>query len=612
MNETKRQKAHRKGTGSLFFYSLKVIQIFAKTHYVWGISMRPKILIIAAIFLSAFLVKTFWWDPETKKEEIQNAFLTKNYPLFLEILSKNETLFSPGQTNLLLAYGYSALGDYKTADIKLSQGLYQQENSPELNFEIILNKLLNAYLQDDTAALAKYLNQLNSENPLAYEWKKLFQGVAALKADKCSMAIKIFSSPLELETLNPIMLHFFSEKLPPSWTSLQIAHCEMSRGNYQIARDLIQKTPTQYSLYEKELSHLLLGKSYLLEAASMEDTESFPYYLQAIHEIETVKEKPQEFDYITELLVNSLQSMLQKGLANNATYQIVFFDNALNMLQNDGFYSINAADLNTNNTTLSAAEYFNQELEQDPIDLREPYSEQLIMAETPVSVAIITPESTKTELSNVEYGVIPASVKLEPQALLPPPPSKPIEKKQHKPINIGSLDEWAYENPLDLNYALVQRHIDSILEGERDVTESEKQLKEDAAFLTMLTQINPPLPPVYFLLGQVELLLHNFSQASRALSTYVTFEPENIWGWRLLALSQMGANNHKGAINTFMEVIKINPIDLAAWKSLGKIYQSEGNKNLAVNAYEKARLMDPFDPEIISALDQLYSDQQGY
>lgn len=192
-------------------------------------------------------------------------------------------------------------------------------------------------------------------------------------------------------------------------------------------------------------------------------------------------------------------------------------------------------------------------------------------------------------------------------------PESSIKQEKKQPIAVSSdsvpssngLNEWAYENPLDLNYALVQRRIDSILNGEREVSESKKQLKEDAEFLTMLTQINPPLPPVFSLLGQVELLLQDYTKAEQAFVTYVSLEPEDIWGWRLLALSQMGLGDYNAAIDTFKEVIKINPVDLSAWKSLGKIYQNEGHLDLAIAAYEKALLMSPDDPEVNRALEGL-------
>lgn len=167
---------------------------------------------------------------------------------------------------------------------------------------------------------------------------------------------------------------------------------------------------------------------------------------------------------------------------------------------------------------------------------------------------------------------------------------------------VDGLDAWAYENPLDLNYALIQRRIDSILNGERDIASSEKLLREDAEFLMLLTQISPPLSPVFFLLGQVELLLQNYSMATRALTDYVSLEPKNIWGWKLLALAQLGAKDHTAAIEAFKAVIAINPVDLSAWKGLGKIYADTGRQDLAVAAYKKALLMSPSDPEIQAAL----------
>lgn len=545
--------------------------------------MKFKFVLIAAIILTSYTAKTLWWDPASKKEDIQNTFLSKNYSLFIKEVSQNDSLFTPGETNLLLAYGYNALGDYQKANVELNHGFNQQGNTPELNFEIVLNLLLNAYLQNDVSAFGKYINLLNSENPLAYEWKKLFQGVAALRAEKCSQALKIFSSPLNLETLNPIMTQLFSEKLPPTWTSFQIAQCEMTMGNYDKARELIQKTPTHKSLYEAEMAHMLIGKSYFLEASDKNDQESLPYYSLAIHEIERSPKKSGEFNEITEQLISSLQSRLQQGLERGDINHISFFDNALNMYQKEDYTAISDNDDSPNH-----AEETSEPPHQEPVAIADP---------APVMTTIQTP------------------VILEPVKLDFPTPAATSTPKQGSKFSsrsggLNNLDEWAYENPLDLNYALVQRRIDSILDGERDVATSEKQLKEDAEFLTMLTQITPPLPPVYFLLGQVELLLHDYPKASRALGSFVTFEPDNIWGWRLLALSQMGANNYTAAIKTFGEVIKINPVDLAAWKSLGKIYESEGNRDLAINAYERARIMSPSDPEIISSLDRLYNKQR--
>ena len=164
------------------------------------------------------------------------------------------------------------------------------------------------------------------------------------------------------------------------------------------------------------------------------------------------------------------------------------------------------------------------------------------------------------------------------------------------------INEWAYENPLDFNYALIQRRIDFVLNGDKDVADTEKLLKEDAQFLMLLTQITPPLSPVFFLLGQVELILKDYPKAIKALAAYTALEPQNIWGWKLLALAQMGEKDNKAAIETFKSVIKINPIDLSAWKSLGKLYESEGSRDLAIAAYKKASLMSPSDPEIQAAL----------
>lgn len=487
--------------------------------------MKSKVLLVIAILLAAFSIKVFWWDAVSAKKEITNAFLTKNYTGFLNEVAKNKSSFSEGQQHLLLAYGYRATGNYKKADAELVLALQQNGNTPSLNLEIVLNQTLNAYVQDDLIAFANHLDQIDVQTETAREWKKLFQGVEALKVEDCNRALKFFNSPLKLEALNPIMHQAFTEKLPPSWTLLQVAQCEMGMGRYEEARDRITGSESTYAPSERELAHLLLGKSYLLEGNEKEVAESAPYYSSAMIEIRKVTPKDYLADYhhIKYQLISALQVRLQKSLLSGDINKILFFENALNLYQQPEIEKVH------------------------------------VVAESP----------------------------------------------KHKEVE--EIDEWAFETPLDLNYVLIQRRIDSILDGEKQLASTKHQMEEDARFLTLLTQINPPLTPVFFLLGQVELLLHEDYKAALALARYVELDPDDIWGWKLLALAQLGAEDTDSAIDSFLEVIKINPVDLAAWKSLGKIYQAEGKKDLAIRAFEKARTMDPFDDEVISSLNHLYT-----
>lgn len=490
--------------------------------------MKFRVLAIVAVLIALFAVKVFWWDAVTAKSEIENTFLSKKYTLFMDEVSRNSSLYSAAEKHLLLAYGYRSTGNLKKSNAELEQSLQEKTNSPKLILEIVLNQTLNAYLEDDQAAFTHYLDQIDVATEQAKEWKKLFQGVEALKVMDCNRALKFFKAPLKLQALNPIMKQSFGEKLPPAWTLLQIAQCEMLMGEYEEARAKIYEAEPTFNEPEGELARLLIAKSYLLEANEKEIDESVPLYRLAIAELGKVIPRVYAMDYhqVKYQLITSLQGRLQNSLLAYNNQDILFFENALSLYQHP---------------------------DEEPVN------------------------AVATEAS--------------------------------KPAIVDEIDEWAFETPLDLNYLLIQKRIDSILDGEKQLASTKHQMEEDARFLTMLTQINPPLSPVFFLLGQVELLLHEDAKAAQALKHYVELEPDNVWGWKLLALAQLGSQDREAAENSFLEVIKINPVDLAAWKSLGKIYYTEGKRDQAIRAFEKARTMDPFDDEVISSLNDLHSQR---
>lgn len=163
------------------------------------------------------------------------------------------------------------------------------------------------------------------------------------------------------------------------------------------------------------------------------------------------------------------------------------------------------------------------------------------------------------------------------------------------------------DNILDMNYALIQRRIASILEGEKNLEELSSQLQEDAEYLSLLTQISPPLSPVFFLLGQVELLLDEKEKAIEALERYVTLEPDSLWGRKLLALGQFRLGDRESARDNFQKVVFLQPLDLVAWKSLSEIYLESGDHESAIFALEQVRIIDPFDDHAIATLNRLYS-----
>ncbi len=480
---------------------------------------------LIAIILLVLIVKLFWWDRHAAKTEIESAFTTKKYSLFLEEVSHSGSLFSDAQKRLYLAYGYRAAGNIKKSDAELEQALQDPGSSRDLILEIVLNQTLNAYLEDDQVAFTHFLDQIDVSSERAREWKKLFQGVEALKVMDCKRALKFFQSPMKLEAFNPIMKHAFAEKLPPAWTLLQIAQCEMMMGEYEASREKILEVIDSKIDPEAELSRLLLSKSYLLEADENEISDSVPSYRLAIEELRKVSPRVyvREYHQIKFQLISSMQRRLQNSLLAYNNQDILFFENALSLYDN--------------------------------------YEEEKV---------------------------------------------QPVVEVAKAPV-VDEIDEWSFETPLDLNYLLIQKRIDSILEGEKQLATTQHQMEEDARFLEMLTQIKPPLSPVFFLLGQVELLLHEDRKAVNAFSTYVQLEPDNIWGWKLLALAQLGVDERDSAEKSFLEVVKINPVDLAAWKSLGRIYYKDGKRDQAIRAFEKARTMDPFDDEVISSLNELYS-----
>ncbi len=504
--------------------------------FIPGIFMKSKALILGLSLAGIYFLKAFWWDPSSVEEKIDDTFFSKNYPKFQELVLENGNMFTEGKKHLLLAYGYSGAGDLSKSNEELDIAIQQLDNTPQLNLEIVLNQALNAYLGNDLPALNMYIDQINVEKPVGRQWKRVFQGALALKLDNCSEALQYFSKPLPFEALNPLMHQVFTEKLPPAWTSLQLASCEIGMGKYREARTRVSQPGLIHTEYEGQLAHTLMGKSYLLEGNTKNSKDSIIYYGLAIGELGKVAAGSVEAEMLKKLFVESLQTRLQGALASQQIDQVLFFESAL-------------------------SHYQKPELNQVLVAVKE----------TPFDVKSVV--------------------------------------KEHLPqINI---EDWEYETPLDWNYAMIQGRIDSILDGDKLWVNLDEQLEEDSVFLNLLTQIQPPLSPVFFLLGQVELLRDHNENARRAFEAYVNLEPENVWGWKLLALAQISVGDRSAAEKSFKEAIKINPVDLAAWKSLGKIYVEESNGGKATHAYENALRMDPFDVNIILALNQLYYDQQN-
>lgn len=508
--------------------------------------MKSKTLILSCVLVGLSTLTVIWWNSSSVASKIDEAFASKNYPLYFELVQENGKKFSAGKEHLLLAYGYLAEGDLIKSNHELEIALQQLDNTNDLNLEIVLNQALNAYLANNLTALNLYIDQINVERPTAREWKRLFQGVLALKLENCAEAVKLFSTPLQIEALNPQMHQIFSEKIPPAWNALQLAACEIGMGSYSQARLRIRHPGLIVTDYEKQLAHALIGKSYWLEGNTKKAKDSILYYELAMSEFSKVPPENHEITHFEHELIDNLQSRLQGALDSQTISQIVFFENALNLYQGSEL----------------------PKLKESPIADNGPTKKILEKDRPPKAIAV----------EQVSAPVFPTQ------------------------------EEWELETPLDWNYAMIQGRIDSILEGERVWTNLNKQLEEDSAFLNLLTQIKPPLSPVFFLLGQVELLRERDEQAVLAFKNYVRLEPENLWGWKLLALSQVGVRDIPSAIASFNEVIKINPVDLAAWKSLGKIYFEQKQTNDAIQAYENALMMDPQDLETILALNQLYNE----
>ena len=507
--------------------------------------MKFKTLILSCVFAGLSVLAWMWWDSSSATAKIDEAFESKNYPLYLELVQKNSKKFSVGKKHLFLAYEFAANGELEKSNDELDIAIQQLDNSSELNLEIVLNQSLNAYLANNLHALNLYIDQIDLGNPAAREWKRLFQGALALKLDHCSEALKQFSVPLRLEALNPQMHRHFAEKIPPAWNALQLAACEIGMGQFNQARVRLREPGLIVTPYEKELAHALMGKSYWMEGNTKKNKDSMFYYGLAIGEFSKVPTNNHEFHILRNEIIGNMQTRLQEALDNRQVVSTVFFDNALN-------------------------HYLVWESRGEP-------------------VAVVVRKDSKAALQEVSV----------------------IVKDQQYATPFPSQEEWESETPLDWNYAMIQGRIDSILEGERLWTNLDKQLEEDSAFLNLLTQIKPPLSPVFFLLGQVELLRERDREAIQAFSTYVELEPSNPWGWKLLALSQVGIGDTVSAVDSFYEVIKINPVDLAAWKSLGKIHLGQNKSREATRAYENALVMDPQDLEIILSLNQLYNQQKN-
>ncbi|NGX43256.1 MAG: Lipopolysaccharide assembly protein B [Chlamydiae bacterium] len=245
-----------------------------------------KVLALTFALLVVAVTVRYYFSADVAQELsiAQKHFLQDEYIEAEAILKKLEKKISFVEFQLFEAYISRGKGQIDKSDLHLNNALNRPSDIKKLNIEmeLYLNQMFNAYLRGDTQALLSSLDKAHQLTEAKTGWTSLFSGAEAYLNKDYARAIREVRYSAERGYLSPWMKKAFQKTFPPSWPSLLLARCEIELGNLSKARQSLETAAVKASSDELQQIYFLLGITYVKEAENKSYQDAIPYYKLAV------------------------------------------------------------------------------------------------------------------------------------------------------------------------------------------------------------------------------------------------------------------------------------------------------------------------------------------
>ncbi len=113
-----------------------------------------------------------------------------------------------------------------------------------------------------------------------------------------------------------------------------------------------------------------------------------------------------------------------------------------------------------------------------------------------------------------------------------------------------------------------------------------------------------------FLASRLFASVESTSKASRYLSEYLKFKPDDLETNMLLAKMETKQRDFPSAVKTYQKIIQLSPNDASAFYGLGQVYISMMNWSDAIGPLEKTVQMDPQNVGAYQLIGRAYREQR--
>ena len=293
-------------------------------------SSKQAILIAASICCILLLIFFLFWGGNRDLDLAKNDFADGKYNEAKQKLYLAQETISPAEYDLYMAYIFR--GQHKVNEsssfLLKAEGEMKKQNGP-LALEIVLNQLLNAYLEHDTSAMEAGLAKAQKIAGKKNVWTDFFRALENYMKNNYKEACAVWKKVVQRPYLSPWMKWAFEQQFSPFWLSMHIVRCEIEEGDYLDARQALQKEMQTASGAQLEDMNFLLGISYAREAQEKSPGAAIPYYKQAFSYFNKVPIDSPRFYYEKQQILRHLQQAAMQ-LADAKSFQdLTFYVNAM-------------------------------------------------------------------------------------------------------------------------------------------------------------------------------------------------------------------------------------------------------------------------------------------
>ncbi len=282
-------------------------------------NLKTAIFITLILFLSLVGYSYFSYDITYAIDKVYHLWLQQEYQQSHEKLTDLSKGLSQSEYHLYRAYIFREEGRLDASDRHLN--LATKEHNDDLNVELDLNHVMNAYLSSDYELFTQKIKQLPQISRYQ-SYVSFFLGLQAYLSNDYKKALKLLS----VKTSDAPSLWFekaFSHAFSSNWQQTHIAHCNIELGKYVQARNLLEQLKKNSDKAFQDKVFFLIGLSYLKEANEKPVNVAIPYYHIALSYFSYLPLKQpglqNEKNTIALHLINFSKSLLDHNLFKDAS-----------------------------------------------------------------------------------------------------------------------------------------------------------------------------------------------------------------------------------------------------------------------------------------------------